>query len=284
MALMLGITAMCGCQPPDLNKPTSRPTTNSTSVTVNIKPIGADPRDPRPAPGDIIRLVIFTIDLPGGCVSDNPQFWKRVDEQAIGAANHDRLLRNGIRCGIVPPGESAFFSRFFDQQPHKMSVARVESLSAQTVPLGEERHIDREDLFVFDGDGNVQGRSFDRATNQLMLTFGFNPFDSRQVHLTLCPQVRSERMRLEYSALNQEFETPLKDVERLYDVGLSADVSDGSFLIVAPSVDADRKTSIGGRFLTRADETQRGEQVILIVPTLLPMDGTSVNVRNELVK
>jgi hypothetical protein len=283
-ALILAAASLVGCHTPDAKKPTSAPTTASTQLTFNIKPIGSDPRDPKPAPGEIIRLVIFTIDLPTGCISDNSNFWKRVDEQAVGAENHDRLLRNGIRCGIVPPGESAFFSRFFDSQPHKMSVARVESFSTQTLPLQLDRHVDREDLFVFTPNGKIEGRSFDRATNELMLTFGFNPTDSKAIHLTLCPQVRSERLRLEYSALNQEFETPLKDVERLYDVGLTADVRDGSFLIIAPSVDADRKTSIGGRFLTRPDDTQRSEQVILIVPTLLPLDGTPVTVRPELVR
>jgi hypothetical protein len=285
VALNLFIVLLCGCQPADLKKPTSNPATTTTSqLTVNIKPIGTDPRDPRPGPGAIIRMVVFTIDLPSGCVSDNKQFWKRVDEQAVGAANHDRLLRNGIRCGVVPPGESAYFSRFFDSQPHQMTVARVESFSTQTLPLQTERHVDREDLFVFTPDGRIEGRSFDRAANQLMMTFGFNPADSNVVRVSLCPQVRSERLHLEYSALNQEFETPLKDIEHLYEVGLTADVPDGSFLIVAPGLDADRNTSIGGRFLTVSDATQRSEQVILIVPVLMPLDGSAVRMRDDLVK
>jgi hypothetical protein len=276
---------IAGCHHPDAQKTVAHPATGPSLLTVTIKPmIDGDSRDPQPAPAAMVRLTIFLLDLPPHSVSDNSDFWKRVDEQAVGAANSDRLLRNGIRCGVVPQTESAYFSQFFDSQPHKLSTSRVDGVSAETFPLQMEKQFDHQDLFFFNTSNELEGRTYDRGSNQLMLSFGLAPRDSNAVRLTLCPVVRSEKTQMTFTPLNQEFESTVNSEDHLYDLGLTADVSDGSFLVIAPGPDADRSSSMGNRFLTKSDGTEKKEQVIVIVPTILQLDGKPVQLREALIK
>jgi hypothetical protein len=281
--LVLLALLLTGCETPSpVKTPASQPTTVPTSLTVTIKQIGNG--DPQPAPNSMIRLVIFMLDMPPGSVSGNTDFWKRVDEQSVGAAEHDRLLRNGIRCGIVPQSESLFYSQFFDRRPHTLSISHVEGSHEEAFELQMEKHFDRENLFFFNADNEVEGRSYEHGINQLTLSFSPAARDDHAVRLSLCPVVKSEKTRMGFTPLNEEFETPMKEVDRLYDLGLSAQVPEGSFFIIAPSSDAQRESSIGGSFLIKHDKTEKLEQVIVIVPTFLRLDGTPMIVRDPMFK
>jgi len=274
---------LAGCEStPSAKKPASQPATVPSSYTVTIKQIGNG--DPQPAPNTMVRLVIFLVDMPPGSVSANTDFWKRADEQSVGAAEHDRLLRNGIRCGIVPQSESLFYSQFFDQRPHSLSVSHVEGSHEEAFELQMEKHFDRQDLFFFNAEDAIEGRSYERGTNQLTLSFSPAARNSHAVRISLCPVVRSERTRMEFTALNEEYETPMQEVDRIYDLGLNAEVPEGSFFVIAPSSDAQRESSIGGSFLIKPDKTEKLEQVIVIVPTFLRLDGTPMIVRDPIFK
>lgn len=282
--LLAGGCASNGKKPAPTTRQAMAATVPST-VVIRIKPASDDePRDPQLPRREMIRLVVFMLDMPAGSVSENAEFWKRVDELALGAANHDRLLRNGIRCGIAPLSESAFFSHFFDARPHTLSTSRVEGLQSDTFELPIDKQFDQQDLFIFNSSDQLQGRTYDRGSDQLILSFGPAPREPRAVRLTFCPVVQSERTRLEYTALSQEIESPVKDSEQIYDLGLVADVPSGSFFIIAPSSDAQRPSSIGGCFLIKHDKTEKKEQVIVVVPTLVPMDGTPVTLRDALIR
>ena len=281
--------ALLGCQAPSVKGPASQPTTAQAmpmQMTITAQQTPSDnPRDPQPQLNAMVHLDIYLLDMPEGSISQNTQFWKRVDEQAVGAANEDRLLRNGIRCGTVTRGEGLFFSQFFDKLPHPPArKSTVDVLHTDTIELQMEKKFDQQDLFFFNASNQLEGRSYDQVTNRWALTSGPTPRDPGAVRLTLCPVVYSEKMQTRFTALNQEYETAAKDVDRIYDLGLTADVPGDSFMIIAPSSDAARPTSIGGRFLIKSDKTQKLEQVIVIVPTFLRMDGKPMVVREKFLK
>jgi hypothetical protein len=94
--------------------------------------------------------------------------------------------------------------------------------------------------------------------------------------MAICPVVTTQRHRLNFTALNQEYESPFEEINRLYDLNLIADVPGDDFLIVSPSRDAIRATSVGGLFLVNNDRVEKLEQVLVIVPTLLRMDGKPI--------
>jgi hypothetical protein len=280
--LLVLVFLVAGCQTPPAKKPASQPATGPSTLTITIKQIGNG--DPQPAPSAMVRLVIFMLDMPSGSVSSNAEFWKRADELAVGTAQHDRLLRNGIRCGIVPQSETLFYSQFFNHRPHNLSISHVEGSHEETFELQMEKHFDRQDLFFFNSEDEIEGRSYDRGTNQLTLSFSPAQRDDHAVRISLCPVVRSEKTRMDFTPLNDEFETPMQDVDRIYDIGLNADVPEGSFFIIAPSTDAQRESSIGGHFLIKPEKTEKLEQVIVIVPSFLRLDGTPMIVHEPMIK
>jgi hypothetical protein len=159
----------------------------------------------------------------------------------------------------------------------------IDGTRTETIELAMEKAFDQQDLFFFNAANQLEGRSYDQGKNKLMLTFGPTPRDPGAVRLTICPVVYTERTEMRFTPLNQEYQTPVNGVDRIYDLGLSADVPGDSFMIIAPSSDAVRRTSIGGRFLIKEDKTEKLEQVIVIVPTFVRLDGKATVVRRSLI-
>ena len=104
------------------------------------------------------------------------------------------------------------------------------------------------------------------SENLLALTFQPTPRHAGAMRIALCPTVRSTQKRLQYTATNNEVEVTYTAPQRIYDLNLRTDVPIENFLIVAPSSDASRRTSIGNGFLMTAGSAERLENVLLIIP------------------
>ena len=260
----LSSLAVAGCETPDAPRPSTRPT-RLTDVTRHFVGTLDGPT--------AIHMDVYLLDVPAGSISGDEAFWRTVDEDAVGVAADQQLLANGIRCGVAPRNQWPHFADIF---AHDLSTARrtkVDAVATETIPLELDQAVDREDVFFFNADHQLEGRSYDRATNGLALTFGPTPRQPGWVRLTLCPVVKRERSRLTYTPTNGSYETPITDVDRLYDAGLTVDVPPDGFLIVAPGPGADPDTTLGGRFLIRRAEATRREQVIVAVPTVVPLNA-----------
>ena len=251
---------MSGCEIGP-GKSTTRPTTENTGpmqlTLTAVAGKGDNPDDPPPQLNAMVHLDIYLLDMPAGSVSENAEFWKRVDEEAVGTANADRLKSNGIRCGVAPRSEGLFFSQFFDHQPHTARRQMVDDIHTDTIELEMEKKFDEQDLFFINASNRIEGKTYTHGVNRLALTFGPTPRDPGAVRLTLCPVIYSDKTQLRFTPLNQEYESPIKDIDRLYDIGLTADVPGDSFLIIAPSSDAARRTSLGGCFLIQPNQTEK---------------------------
>jgi len=250
-------------------------------VSLSAHPIRpADPRDPAPAIDALIHLDIYQLDLPVGAVSQNEKLWKRADEQCVGVGEgtSELLFKNGLRAGVVPRTEWAFFKDYMAGQPGRMRQTTINGVRGEAVALEMDKPIDREDLFYFDGANQQIGRTFEQCVNGVSLSFQLAPRKQGSVRVAICPTIRGERRRLEFTSTNQELESPFTEITRLYDLNLRVDVPDDGFLIVAPSDDAERTstTSIGGRFFMAREKSERLEQVLLIVPSLLRLDGKPI--------
>jgi hypothetical protein len=275
------LAALCGCagHRHATTQPTSRPTTMQISLTAH-PPKAADPRDPAPPVEALIHLDIYQLDLPVGSVSRSEELWKRADEQCVGvgAGTADVLYKNGLRCGVVPRTEWAFFKDYMAGQPGRMRQTTINGVRGDSVALEMDKPIDREDLFYFDAANQLHARTFEQCVNGMSLSFQPAPRKAGSVRISICPTIRGERRRIEFTSTNQEYESPFAEVTRIYDLNLRADVPDDSFLIVAPSADANptSTSSIGGRFFTAQEKSERLEQVLLIVPSFLRLDGKPI--------
>ena len=277
LTLVTFAVGTAGCDAPG---PTTRPGTNPTdsSLTTGVQTITgtAAPGDaPPPAGATTIHVDVYLLDVPAGSVSGDESLWRTVDENAVGVFADQRLQANGIRCGVAPRSQWRRLSGIFAKELHRARHTKVNGLAAETIDLPVDQPVDREDLFFLAADGQWEGHTYDHATNGLTMTFGPTPRLPGSVRLSFCPTVKRQQRALVFTPLNQPYEEAADDVARIYDAGLTADVPADGFFIVAPSPMADpADLTVGGRFLVRRDPAAEREQIVIAVPSLVPLDGS----------
>jgi hypothetical protein len=249
----------------------SRAMNLSTISTDTSAPEHDPPRD-APAPiRQLFRIDVYQFTAPLGSLGRNEDFWKRVDEQCVDVGTYDLLFKNGLRVGVAPISEFGGIKKHIDADATCHSLSVVGTIAKQ-VQLETRKDLMEEIIFQFNAANEPVGRTYDRCTNMLNLSFEPTPRKPGSVRVQLCPMVRTSRTHLEFSVFNEAREIEWVSPEVLYDLNLRVDIAPDMFLILAPSSDADRKSSVGHAFLTQDGPTQRLEQVIVLVPRPLNAD------------
>ncbi len=236
---------------------------------------------PRLARGDIptaVQVTIYQLSVPYGTVSRNEKFWKRIDETVVDVTTNETLFKNGIRVGEAPTSEWDYFKNIMEENPAVTRVDSLVSMDGKTVELSMRKEVQRQDIFYFDNENTVHGRSFDGCENLMTLVLQPAPRKRDTVRLTMCPVVRSLRKRLEYSSRNKEQgEIQYAAPEHFYDLNLRVDVPLDTFFVVAPSGEATWPTSVGNSFFVNAGAAERMETVLLLVPQIVKMEVGPLN-------
>jgi hypothetical protein len=123
-----------------------------------------------------------------------------------------------------------------------------------------------QDIFHFDRQNELVGRTFPESVNIMNVSFAPAPRKPGQLRLTLCPMVRATREKLQLVGDDQQVGLKFVTPETLYDLNFSVDIPVDSFLIVTPSPDAQRLTSMGNAFFIKETPSERQEQIMLVMP------------------
>ena len=263
---LAALSLIAGCA----GRPKPRPsvaTTQPTSVDLRITPTGETGVMP-----PLIHLDVYEIEAPAGDLSSNSAFWSMVHAGTMDAGAVARLKQNGLRCGLAARDQWPRFRALLDALPCRVRKLSVNGQDAPALSLDLSQDLDSEDLFYVGPAGQVEGRSFQSCTN--FVSLGFQPIDGdRAVRIALTPVVRSRRDRINFTPLNHEYDSPFQSNDRLFDIDLHADVPTSSFMVVGPTGGAMHPTSIGGSFFADRSGAELREQVLIIVPTYLKVDG-----------
>ena len=242
------------------------------------RPVADAPARFADAPGAVtrVRLRVYELDLPPGGFTDNPAVWRRLDNAPLGVAETEVLWANGVRvaigttaqindvidaAGLAPAGGTAALSA--DDRPRTIDLDRGP---------GDSHGPGRQTVVRFDANKDAHGRTYRDARNRLVIEFAPAP-GGGATRVTISPVVQSERSRLRVRADGGEYEVDRVRDEATIELGLSVDLADGQFLLVAPSPDAGRVTSVGRAFFRRESAGQVKESGLLVVPervTLTP--------------
>ena len=272
LALLMLLT---GCQPPAPLPPPGPPDTpKMKAAKARLRGQGAMSSSVAHAAGlpQGLRVEIYHLQVPFGTISKNAEFWKHVDENAVDVATYELLLKNGVRVGQAPVEEWGYFRDIISQYPALTKQTSLVAAEAKPVELPVRKDVVSQNLFYFDAKHSMQGQSFDGCENIINLSFQQAPRKTNTMRVTLCPVVRAQYKRLEWSPLNNEIEISYTAPQRLYDLNLRTDVPVDSFLIVAPSSEATWPTSIGNNFLVTPREAERMETVLLVVPAAMRIE------------
>jgi hypothetical protein len=213
-----------------------------------------------------IDVAFLQFLIPEGKISGSAEFWSHIQEPVVDEDENDQLNRNGIRVG------EAAISSWKDIAPilNKAggSVVSGHFISATTedheIPVSGD--LPEETLFYFDDHG-LSGSFYDRCQNYLAFSYGPTPMQSNCVRLELTPLVRGTRKHYEFTALGDPQGIRYVSSDHLYNLGLRVDLPEGKFLVIAPSSQAERTTSIGHQFLTHDANASRRETVMVFVVT-----------------
>jgi hypothetical protein len=278
LTLLMGVVGCRNGQPPV--PPSSPPPPSMSSAKAEPEPMMMMQRGQSSIASSAaapvgMRVDLYQLQLPQGAISQNEKFWKRVDEHCVDPNTYDLLYKNGIRVGQAPIAEWDYFKQVMEQYP---AIAKQSSLVAgegKAVELSVRKGMPSQDIWYYNADNVLEGKTFDACENVVALTFQPAPRHASAMRVVLCPTVRSTQKRLQYSATNSEVEVTYAAPQRMYDLNLRTDVSMENFLIVAPSSDASRKTSIGNGFFMTAGTAERLENVLLIIPRSMRVEEVS---------
>lgn len=282
-ALLAVLLAGCAGQPTKpARAPTTRPAPTEFTLTMH-PPHAADPRDPQPPWEALVHVKVYQISLPLGTVSTNERFWKRLDEDILSRPVMATLNENGLRCGIASKTQWHYFRDLLAHEPTEVRTSDLDGLQGHAVPLELDKPVHSEDLFFRNERGELEGKTYEDCTNQVTLSFGPVPRTPWAVRLALCPTIKSQAVGTRFTPLNNELESRYELVDHLFDLGLTTDVDDDHFLVLSPGAAAVHPTSIGNRFLVDDSTPEQREQVIVVVPSFLRLDGKPMTLADTLV-
>jgi hypothetical protein len=257
---------LVGCQ---AAAPTG-PTATQNLVVVDQSATVATARDAAAAIPLIFHVRIFLFPVPDGTFSGNEEFWKRIDEQCVDVATADLLYKNGLRVGEAPMSEMSAFGKYMEGLLPLQDIT-IPALQGGT-QIEMRLNLMQQTIFQMNRQNIAVGQSYEASDNILNVNFEPAPRKPGQVRLSLAPMVRAQRKMLHYTTQNGEQEIAYDSPEHFYDLNFKVDLSEDRFLVVTPSPDAVRTTSVGHAFFKKETETERKEQVMIIMsePVVLP--------------
>jgi hypothetical protein len=225
--------------------------------------------DPTPDVPLLIQLVLYKITVPAGTVSGTQsKFWSHVDERAVDVGTYELLYKNGVRVGVAASSEWDYVKGILEQYPAMTLPSAFTGREVKDMDTELKLKVPYQDVFYYNGDGDLVGRTFERCDNLMRVSFQPAPRKLGTVRLTMCPVVRSLRERVvpvgDINTTTYQFVHP----EQLYDLNLTVDVPFDSFLVVAPSPDAKWPTSLGNAFLINDGAAEQTETLLVFRPVV----------------
>jgi hypothetical protein len=249
------------------DRPPQQPTLSPT-----VKAAPRDPQrivkaaDPHVLIRPVVNLSIFQVSVPLGAVSRNEAFWKHVQEHVVDVSAHDILQKNGIRVGMASLADFEHFARILDRSWADARPMTYVAAGVKVVELTMKQAVPYQLIYDFDAKNNLTIRSYEDSDNIFVLEFQPVPRKAGDVRIGLCPMVRSLRKRLVAIGDVETRQIEYRNPEKLFDLNLRSELPLDSFLIIAPSAEAQSPMSLGHSFLVHEANTEKVEELLLIIP------------------
>ena len=145
----------------------------------------------------------------------------------------------------------------------------------KNIPIEMKKNLLYENIFAFDQSNELIGRTFERCDNLFNISFQKAPRKFDQVRLSIAPTVRSTIKRIFATALNNEWEFEERRPTSYY-LGLTVDVPVDSFVVLAPSTEAQKLTSLGRAFLVTDEPAEQMETALVVLARPFRVEQTPV--------
>ncbi len=248
------------------------PTTQQIESVENELP--TSPRDAAPAVNLIYSIEIWEVFFPRNTVSSDEDFWKRVNESAIDLGPHDVMFKNGIRIGELPVSDIDYLQKLVADK--KGQQTRFTGIAGKQIDLMITPDIDRQTIFYFDRENKLVGRTYDKSANLIYFAFETTPRKPGLIRLALTPAVKALNTRLQYTQQPGKSDREITYIndEFHYDANLTLDLPVTSILVLAPSVEARDKCTLGHTYFVKNTPAEQLDRMIFIVPRAFKRDAS----------
>lgn len=267
------LLVVCGCTLDDSAPASSEPPA-PVQVTSRSDPVVAlaqnpetkesSSKDAQPNVLIVFRLECYQITVPYGSISRNEEFWKRLNEQCVRQDTYDLLFKNGFRVGTAPFSEWDSIKEFIQQNPGTVQTMATIGAEMKNLELEMKKGLLYQNLFAFDPSNELIGRTYERCDNFFNISYQKAPRKYGEVRLSIAPTVRSTIKRIFATAINNEFEIEERKPTSYY-LGLTVDIPIESFVVLAPSVESSKATSLGKAFLVTDNPAEQMETVLVVL-------------------
>ena len=224
--------------------------------------------DASPRQLKVLALQVYALDLPRGRASDNAELWRRIDEQKLDPGTYDVLWTNGIRVGGAALEEMEHIRGVLGIETADRTDILGRGFGRQVKEFEIAANIGEKTLFWFDARKQHHGRTFQRCTMLMSVSFEPTPGTDDSVRIAMTPVVRSNDPRMIVTPAGNDYQVVEHRETNILDVSLRADVKIGEFLIVAPSDESDWEMSLGRQFFCKEREGGRFERVYVLIPAV----------------
>jgi hypothetical protein len=232
-------------------------------------PVKPPPRqqagDPQADPRLVVQLIAYKLTVPARAVSHSEEFWKHVNEEAIDIGQHDTLFANGFRVGIAPRSDWEYFRNILERENVVTQISGSSGLGGHALELPLKFAVPEDTVMYIDPQHGLSGQIYERCDELINIHFEPVPRKPGDVRLEVTPLFRSVRSEIKYT-LGGPLTYVFTHHDYLFNLKAQVDVPLDNFLILAPSSDADRTSSLGHKLLRSVGEGKEYETVLLLAP------------------
>jgi hypothetical protein len=254
--------ALAGCGPPQ--GPFGPPPTVRTVETT----ASAESRQAGPL-GVCLRLAV--IDLPLGAASEGEEVWARLREDTIDPERSRIMKANGLRAGVAKARNLVdLIGALEGLTGREILYGTIPAVSdnPRTVTLRMDEP--PRTFFMITREGSIRGADYPGGEYMLAVACRLYKDDPSRVLLTAMPQIRSATpdTRIVRTGGRLTFQ-PYRQVLGLDEAAVTLTMAVGDILVIGPSREARRPSSIGHAFLVGDREGIPFENVLLVIPEML---------------
>ncbi|MHC4562234.1 MAG: hypothetical protein ACYS8X_05615 [Planctomycetota bacterium] len=228
-------------------------------------------REDRPKGLQLVQVQVMFIELPVGSVGEAEEVWSAVDEGAVPLRRSMTLAANGMRVGVGKLTEWAALAATLEELAgRKFGQSTLYNAPSQPMTLSLKQRQPPATVFAEHADKTLSGMDMPSGDYLLALLCSFDTKDPTIMKLTGVPQVRSTKRHTKVAKVNGAPTLMHRPMLTSIDLMIfQATVPAGGFVLIGPSAQAARPSSVGAHFLSKSRSGVPLETVIVLIPEIV---------------
>lgn len=210
---------------------------------------------------------VVRIQLPLEGIRNSRKIWNHVDTLRFEPGLAERLVRNGLRVGVVSPGAWPAIHTILDASDAAVHKERTPAQNG--LPLTIEVGVigGSESIFYYPPSNRLVGKTFQGGKKLLIIEYSVHAELSGCVDLQTQLEIRRDRGVMTWERRDGVLrQVPSVDRHVFSDLAARATLNPGESLLIGPSASADNEYLLGSRFFMNRHAGGRHETLLCITP------------------